>query len=273
MISMFSDDFLMQHFALKGGNALNLVHGLGSRTSLDVDLSMGGDFDNSEDAKQRIFRALKDRFDSQGYVLFDEKFMRRPAPAQPVDNDWWGGYDVEFKVIEKEKFEALFKNLEKVRRDATVVGPSQQRTFRVQISKHEFCKGREEAEVDNYVVYVYTPSMIAIEKVRAICQQMPEYSLRAHPTPRGRDFYDIHTVVREGGVNLASTDNLELARNIFAVKCVPLILIPRIPDQREFHRQDWPAVRDAVSGGLEEFDFYFDFVVGQISRLKVLWGE
>ncbi len=273
IISMFSDDFLMKRFVLKGGNALNLVHGIGARTSLDVDLSMAGDFENLEEAKKRIFLALKDRFDSQGYVLFDEKLVSRP-PSVPVGGtDWWGGYEVQFKIIEKDKIGAVKNNLDKSRIDATLVGPFQQRVFRIQISKHEFCKDKQEAELENYTIYVYTPSMIAIEKLRAICQQMPEYELRGHPAPRGRDFYDIYKTVAEAGVHLATGENLSLARYIFAAKCVPLSLIPRISEHREFHRGDWPAVRNAVAGDLREFDFYFDFVVEETKRLKVLWGE
>jgi hypothetical protein len=39
------------------------------------------------------------------------------------------------------------------------------------------------------------------------------------------------------------------------------------------HRPDWPAVVAAVAESLNEFDFYFDFVVAQIAALKTLWVE
>ena len=45
---------------LKGGNALSLVHGLSERTSLDLDFSMDADFADVEDARRRIFYAVKD---------------------------------------------------------------------------------------------------------------------------------------------------------------------------------------------------------------------
>jgi predicted nucleotidyltransferase component of viral defense system len=44
VISMFSDDVLMERLVLKGGNALDLVHRISTRASMDVDLSMPGDF-------------------------------------------------------------------------------------------------------------------------------------------------------------------------------------------------------------------------------------
>jgi hypothetical protein len=44
-----------------------------------------------------------------------------------------------------------------------------------------------------------------------------------------------------------------------------------VSDQREFHRGDWPAVVAAVGQNLNDFDFYFNFVLEQIVALKVLW--
>jgi len=52
--AMFADDVLMNRLVLKGGNALDIIHKLGTRTSLDIDLSMPGDFD-PEDLQRRIF--------------------------------------------------------------------------------------------------------------------------------------------------------------------------------------------------------------------------
>src|SRR5260370_29581935 len=72
IIAMFSDDTLMEKLVLKGGNALDLVHRIGGRASMDIDLSIDGeDFADVEDLRNRIFRALESRFDSEGFVLFD----------------------------------------------------------------------------------------------------------------------------------------------------------------------------------------------------------
>jgi hypothetical protein len=52
---------------------------------------------------------------------------------------------------------------------------------------------------------------------------------------------------------------------------VPLSLLAKVGDFREFHRPDWPSVQESVAGGkVESFDFYFDFVLGEIERLKAL---
>ena len=125
----------------------------------------------------------------------------------------------------------------------------------------------------DYTIPVYTLEMIAGEKLRAICQQMPAYAIQGPATQRARDFYDIHLIVTERGIDMATPENRTLVKNIFLAKKVPLSFIGNIQEYREFHRGDWPAVINAVGGNLESYDFYFDFVLELIERLKPLWGE
>ncbi len=271
IIALFSDDTLSDLLVLKGGNALTLVYGLGSRASLDVDLSIDGDFPDFEDAKNRIFRALRTQFQKAGYTVFDEQFEAKPAV--PGDDARWGGYVVDFKIIQADLYAKLGGEPEALRRNAFITGPLQKRTFRIELSKHEFCRDKTETELDDYTVYVYTPEMLAIEKLRALCQQMPQYRGRVHKTARARDFYDIHLLVTQAGVNLSAPENIDLLKAIFGAKDVPLTLIPKIDTTREFHEPDWPAVQNAVSGELKGFDHYFNFVVEQTKSLESLWIE
>lgn len=272
IVALFSDDKLMEQLVLKGGNAISLVYGYGLRSSLDLDFSIDQDFADFEETKERIFAALKDRFSSGGFLVFDENFEPRPFVPDKKHPEQWGGYELKFKLIENSKYAGVKDDLETMRRNALEVGPAQKKTFTVQMSKFEYCRGKTETELDHYTIYVYTPAMIVIEKLRAICQQMPEYALRSHPVARARDFYDIHLVMTKENMNLASQNNLELLPHIFAAKKVPMPLIAKIRDQREFHRPDWPAVQNSVAGRVEEFDFYFDFVAEKIVPLKPLWG-
>ena len=191
-------------------------------------------------------------------MVFDERFELRPSAQQA--NDRWGGYRAEFKLIERDRHAALDADLESIRRNALATGAEQRRSFRIDISKFEFCDGKEEADVEAYTIFVYSKAMIAAEKLRAICQQMPEYSQRRWKTARARDFYDIHGIVQQGGVDLASEENLDLIRSVFAAKEVPLTLLRGVEGQRDFHRADWPSVQASVRGELESFDYYFDFV-------------
>jgi Nucleotidyl transferase AbiEii toxin, Type IV TA system len=116
-----------------------------------------------------------------------------------------GGYRVEFKLISKEKAAKLGTDIEALRRNATVLGAAQERIFKIEISKYEYCRGKVEAELDAFTVFVYSPEMIAAEKLRAICQQMPDYPLNPHGHARARDFYDIHTVVTRAPVDIGQS--------------------------------------------------------------------
>ncbi|MEX2302603.1 MAG: nucleotidyl transferase AbiEii/AbiGii toxin family protein [Bryobacterales bacterium] len=267
--ALVADGFLFQKLVLKGGNAIALVHQYGSRTSLDIDFSLEQDFEDIEEVRERIVRALKGGFASVGLVVFDEEFGPRPQDSR---DQLWGGYQQTFKLIEVDRYEALKDDSRTLRTSALATGPGQKRAFTIDFSKHEYCSGKVEREIDHSPIYVYTPEMIVIEKLRAICQQMPEYGFRKRSTARARDFYDIHELVSNAGVTLNSDESKELARRIFECKHVPLSLIGKIAEHREFHRPDWPSVQDSVRARVESFDFYFDFVAGFSLRLETLWN-
>lgn len=156
-----------------------------------------------------------------------------------------------------------------------VLGPSQQRTFSIDISKFEFCSGKAEVLLDDYTVYVYTLPMIAVEKLRALCQQMREYSKTDKSTPRARDLFDIYMITKQEGFSL--DEYPLLIQNIFEAKSVPLSLIAKLPEYREFHRDDWNAVSASVTAeakaDLQDYDFYFNWLIEETLKLKPLWIE
>jgi hypothetical protein len=214
----------------------------------------------------RIFTTLKREFQSIGYVVFDESLRSKPSNRASRLPDWWGGYVVEFKLAERILYDKVGHDIQALRRQSELVGPLQKRTFTIDISSHEFCEGKVQRELDDYTIYVYSLEMIAFEKLRAICQQMPEYPYGNH-SPRARDFYDIHRIVTAHKIDLMTPPNLAIARSIFAAKEVPLALLDEISKQREFHRPDWPAVDASISGPHGTFDSYFDFVGDLTSRI------
>lgn len=267
--AIFSDDELFDRLALKGGNALRLVYGIQGRASLDLDLSLDGDIDDFEKTGARLTRIVENRLDSAGLRVFDATFTRRPADA----TGRWGGYVLEFKLAEKRIVEELGGNLDGLRRQSVATGPEQGRKWRVEISKFEVCTEKVPSEVESFAIFVYSLEMIVIEKLRAICQQMGEYyTARRHPAPRPRDFFDIRQIVGDH----VSVDNLkakrDLAVSIFAAKEVPLELLLRIRETREFHAADWSSVIVAVGGECGEFDVYFDFVVDLAEQLEAVWN-
>ena len=266
--AVFSDDYLFERVVLKGGNALAIALMLSGRTSLDLDFSIENDFEDPGEADRRLREALERRFASVGLRVFDYTFGARPFKSRE-EAPWWGGYAVTFKLLDQDRFEQVGEDKQARSREALVIGPEQQRKFSIELSKYEYTKGKLTRELDHFDIHVYAPEMIALEKMRAICQQMPSYEPNRTPTARARDFFDIHLIINATGIDLSSAANRELTSNIFAAKEVPLELMQSIAEQREFHRPDWDSVRASVDQeGLQDFDYYFDFVVQQVELMQ-----
>jgi hypothetical protein len=267
LIALFSDDELFDQLVLKGGNALALIYKVGSRASLDMDFSMKNAFADVKDAGARITATLKREFAQAGYVVFDDKFEIKPSKPVESQPDWWGGYQVEFKLAQQATFEKFAGDLEGLRRNSEVLGPQQKRKYTIDISQHEFCEGKVQREVDDYIIYVYSLEMIAAEKLRALCQQMPAYTHNRSHTPRARDFYDIHQIIETNGIDMTTPANRQTLAAVFAAKGVELNMLAHIKDFRDFHAPDWPAVADSISGEKKDFDFYFGYVAALAAKL------
>jgi hypothetical protein len=118
-----------------------------------VDFSTEGEFEDTADAARRITRALTDRFDAVGFVVFDCIFG--PGPLTPsVNNPRWGGYRIQFKIIERDKHRRFNGELDAIRRNPTMTGPLEQRVFTIDISRWEFCKGKTEPKLEEFTIYV-----------------------------------------------------------------------------------------------------------------------
>jgi hypothetical protein len=72
---------------------------------------------------------------------------------------------------------------------------------------------------------------------------------------------------------LPNKKNLDLFRLIFGAKEVPLHLIKRISEYREFHEKDFYSVEATVPRHvkLQHFDYYFDYLVEKTRGLEILW--
>lgn len=280
VMAMFSDDDLMEELVLKGGNAMALIHRLTSRESVDLDFSIQHDFpDGVEALTDRIGRAMERTFPPAGYMPFDLKVAEKPANVSADMASFWGGYAVEFKLVTLDQFATHKDNLELMRREALNIG--QGKKFLIDISRFEYVADKEQTDLEGYRIYVYSPTMIACEKLRAICQQMEAYApivKRSDGRPgsqRARDFLDIHTLVERLFLDLTAPKAVEMTREMFALKHVPLDFLGQIGAQREFHRQGFPSVQATVAPGfeLQSFDFYFDYVVDLATRVLAATAE
>ncbi|MEM6674290.1 MAG: nucleotidyl transferase AbiEii/AbiGii toxin family protein [Planctomycetota bacterium] len=274
IVALAVDAELYRLLVFKGGNALNLLHGVGERSSLDLDYSLEEEPDDQAAFGTMIESALVRHLRTEGIHVFDWRFVARPKNPGPDFDPSWGGYCGQFKVIEAARFEALGGDIGQARQQAWGIAPGggAPRKFRIELSKFEYCAEARAERLEGQEVRVYTLAMIAIEKLRSLCQQMHEYARQRTPSSRARDFYDIHAIVTEGAVNLSAETNRHLFRAVFEVKAVPLRLLQQLEEYREMHRVSWPAVRDTIPEDREQdFDYYFEYVVRQVERLDGLW--
>lgn len=283
IIALASDDELVEALVLKGGNAIDLAYrrntSFASRTSYDLDYSIddaGGDF--SEDLNiisNRMKASLEQTFLENNYVVIDYKFLVKPKNILEELSAFWGGYKVSFKVIPQKLFDVHKGNLDKLRSASIPLNPNNSPTFELEFSKFEYIGPKRAINIDGYKIYVYTPEMIVFEKLRAICQQLPEYSdviPSFSSRARARDFYDIHLIMEMHHIDMTAQENLALLGNVFQAKKVPLSFIKRIRDNKHRHVDNWKSVEDTVSPyeALHSFDFYFDFVLNNFENITFL---
>ena len=269
--ALFNDDLLMESLVLKGGSAISSFHDpSATRTSVDLDFSMPTEFEDLDLVKDRFERCLHDAFEEREIHVYDVKLYEKPKVVSEDLQDFWGGYALEFKIIHESKADLP---VEDKRRQTIKI--AEKGTFKVDISKYEYIDGAEEMTIGEGVmtIQVYTPEMIVCEKLRAICQQMPEYSpivRRGRPgTQRARDFYDVRLLAEKFGISLS--DNKDRLRRTFEQKRVPFEFLFEIctdPQVREMHAAGYQSLKDTINGDIEQFDFYFDHVVEMIEKIR-----
>lgn len=271
ILSLFSDDDLMDILVLKGGNALEIAYQMHSRASLDIDVSMRRDFEEEqlsiENVEDKLQTALYSTFFDEGYIAFDVKIIPKPRMRKEGQLPQWGGYNAIFRLIPSSD---LYANDTKRARHRA-------QKIEIDISKYEYCEEYEEIVIDGYLIKVYSLKMIVFEKLRAICQQMNEYLQRTKKAPRSRDFYDIYVICEsdhEHQINFRDPADREMLKNFFGVKEVHLHLLNNVKDTGDYHKQDFQTVIDTARiKDIKDFDFYFNYVVKKIEELETFWIE
>lgn len=274
LIALFSDDDLMEALVLKGGNALEIGYGLISRGSIDLDFSMIRDFsefglNNIDEVESKLQRVLSKTFIDEGYQVFDVRIKIKPRKKNPENEDFWSGYEASFKLIELEKYETYRDNPVSLAAKSVAVDEGR-KNMTIDFGRYEYCGDITTTNIEGYVIPIYTPTLIVLEKLRAICQQMSDYliGIGKEPEfgrPRARDFFDIYTVLESHAVTIdfKDPDTLRHLRECFKAKRVPIRMLSKIVENREFHRQGDTKLYASVMNKKEYkgFDFYFDYVL------------
>lgn len=143
--------------------------------------------------------------------------------------------------------------------------------FTVDISSYEYIEEAIKTDLDGTVLLVYTPEMIVLEKLRALCQSIPEYQTviaSANVKGRARDYYDIWNICQYHQIDFKSPKNQHLLSEIFNAKRVPVDFLDLLETYKDLQKQNWNSVEDTLSVDNKGFDFYFDFVMDIISQIR-----
>jgi len=269
IIALVSDDELLERLVLKGGNALRFGYQFDDRASKDLDFSMKNDFapEEIEHFSRVINNHLKTKFRELNLIVFDYKFEPKPKKKGVHQPDFWGGYAIEFKVLSTGYYQE--QDEEHNRRHAG-------EKITVDISKYEYCDWSHSVLIDDYTVYIYSLRLIVYEKLRAICQQTPEYrqiiksqQSRARP----RDFYDIYQIMEK--TRNSFQHNFEELKLVFEAKQVPIEFLRIISrqDQFDLHHREFESLRQTVPNqNVLAFKVYFDYIINLIDELSQALG-
>ncbi len=268
--SLYLNDDLSDILVLKGGNALSILN-LTRRGSYDLDFSLYECNLDDEELEDRFSTAISNHFEENDFKIIKFIFTKKPKKEIAPHTFMWGGYAIEFKFIKLDKYNELTKSTS----PKTVKSAYAQEYVNmtgtndpvlIELSKNEYCKTYNEKVFEDITLKIYSPWMIILEKLRALCQQMDEYPKRKNSSQRARDFFDIYTTAKAYVYDRTSDkdkeDLKELFKNIFEIKEVDIKLLENIEAYREFHRSSFQKVIDSVlideRKDLEDYDFYFD---------------
>jgi len=240
---------------LKGGSAMRLFDNLTSRISIDADFSV---VDSIRDEK-KFFNSIKSsvgaKFREQKYDIIDFKWKRRPKRKKADSPDWWGGWACEFKLV---SFRHRGKDENTKRRNALIPEGANSPKIVVEISEHEYCGKKRIKTIQGVRVLGYSRELIVLEKVRAICQQHPNYAYRSSKN-RARDFYDIYELTAHAENSFAKSCSRHIIK-VFKAKEVPLEFLSSLWDESfvDEQRRGFDEVRDTVSRGVQDFHVYLE---------------
>ena len=279
IVAILADDVLCDRLVLKGGNLLSFGFQLSNRASKDIDVSIDGDFKSSDELGSRVKHCLAREFEKIQLEVFDFTFKEVPSYISEDIRTFWGGYKCEFKLISKAHVTVNQPQMDILRRKAVVLRTDGSTIFKIDFSRHEYCGDKQEFNVGGYTIFGYSPRLFVAEKLRAICQQMPEYASVIHRTrqssSRARDFVDIHAIVEHYMLDFTDVGFHNIVLSVFQKKKVPMHLLGLIEKSKEHHAIDFQSVKDTVplTFDLREFEFYFDYVCSKVNYLKTLWNK
>lgn len=256
IVALYRSPAVSDLLLLKGGSAMRLFDGLDSRISIDVDFSI----ENSIDANHKVFAEmqnhLSETFASHGYEVLDFRAQKRPRRRRPGFPESWGGWACEFKLVNLRHKD---HSIETKRRNALIPDGANSPRIALDLSEHEYCGKRRTKTMRGVRVHAYSREMLVLEKLRAICQEHPDYPFRQEGRNRARDYFDIHELTVETDDEFIQRCK-RFIRRVFESKQVPMWVLGEFWNDSwvDSHRRGFDQVKDTVRGHVHDFDVYLE---------------
>jgi len=243
---------------------MRLFDNLTSRLSIDADFSVEESITNEKTFFNSIKASVGSQFRKFKYDIIDFTWKRKPKKRNADFPDWWGGWSCEFKLV---SFRHRGKDIITKRRNALSPEGANSTKILVEISEHEYCGKKRTKMIHGIKVLGYSRELLVLEKIRAICQQHPDYSFRSSKN-RARDFYDIYELTSKAGSEFADSCSHHIEK-VFAAKEVPMSLLSALWDETfiDEQRRGFDEVKDTVSSRIHDFNVYLEhlrFLVKEI---------
>lgn len=272
--SIFSNDVLLNKLTLKGGHALEL-QGVNVRASQDIDLAISHNIKFTKEENEPLFReSLTTGFAEVGYQVVNFTFNVRPRHKNKIIEDYehqsklqdvvWGGYHIRFGIMPQKRYITLKNDhVENIGAHADTTWGNK-KNIEIDLSKDEYTEPREETDLEGYTIYLYTPIMIVYEKIRASCQQLPQYKIGS-TKERARDLFDIYELLIHNDDlhdQMLSPDNIYILKEMFKLKDVDFSLLLQINSYKKELFNDYqnnvlPQIRNEKDK--QDFKFIFNF--------------
>lgn len=255
IIALYRVPELSTTLFLKGGSAMRLFDNLTSRLSIDADFSMAGQIEDDKAFFNAVQLNIGKHFRELKFDMIDFKWRRKPKRKKSDRPAWWGGWLAEFKLV---SLAHRGKSIEAKRRHALIPEASNTSKIEVEISEHEYCGKRRTKWIQGVKILGYSRELLVLEKIRAICQQHPDYAYRLSKN-RSRDFYDIYTLTESTDDHFSYRCRHHIEK-VFEAKKVPLTILKDLwsDDFIDEQRRGFDQVKDTVSGKVHGFDVYVE---------------
>lgn len=257
ILALYQSSDLANRLFLKGGSALRLFDHQTSRLSIDADFSIESKLDDPESFFDTIKSRVESRFEHHQLDVMDFKSKKKPKTSPRNRPDWWGGWACEFKLVDQIH---RGKTKRTRQRNALIPDGANSPKITIDISEHEYCGARRTETIKGIKIMGYSRELLVLEKLRAICQQHPDYEFRLSKN-RSRDFYDIFELTTDMDEDFLKKCTHHLAK-VFAAKAVPLRILKALWNEEfiDEQRRGFEQVKDTVRGKVYDFDVYVEHI-------------